>query len=81
MSFTKPQCRRLTERLSPREREVLCLMAEGLATKQIAAQLRNRDGAPLSESTVLHYRERIYAKLAVNAIGPAVRMATLAGLL
>lgn len=80
MSFTKPQCRRLTERLSPREREILRLMGEGLATKQIAAQLIGETGQPLSEHTVNAYRARIFLKLGVNSIGPAIRMATLANL-
>jgi DNA-binding NarL/FixJ family response regulator len=70
--FSKTNCRRLVEKLSEREREVLKLMALGLATKEIADKL------DLAQPTVCVYRERIYSKLAVNSIAPAVRVATLA---
>lgn len=75
MSFTKHHCRKLTQKLSPREREVLRLMSDGLPTKAIAAEL------VIGERTVCTYRERIYHKLGVNAAAPAARVAWLAGLL
>ena len=80
MSFTKPQAKRLTEKLSPRERQILGLMGEGLASKQIADKVLRADGRPVAESTVLTYRARIFSKLGVRSIGPAIRVATLAGL-
>lgn len=80
MSFTKPQAKRLTEKLSPREREILRLMAEGLATKQIAGEILGPLGQPLAEGTVRSYRIRIFSKLGVKSIGPAIRVASIAGL-
>lgn len=52
--------------LSPREIEVIALMAEGLATKQIASQLG------LRPATVKGYAETIYRKLGVTGRVPAV---------
>jgi len=52
--------------LSPRELEVIALMAEGLATKQIAARLS------LSPATVKGYAATIYLKLGVTGRVPAV---------
>jgi DNA-binding NarL/FixJ family response regulator len=72
--FSKSNCRRLAEKLSPQETAVLRLMVQGLATKQIADQL------DLAAPTVSVYRERIYSKLGVNSLAPAVRLATVAGL-
>jgi len=73
--FSRINCKRLVDKLSDREREVLQLMSLGLATKEIADRLA------LAQPTVCVYRERIYSKLAVNSIAPAVRVATLAGVL
>ena len=58
--------------MSPRELEILQLMARGLATKQMASELA------IGEGTVRVYRERIYSKLGVNSLGQAVRVACLA---
>jgi DNA-binding NarL/FixJ family response regulator len=55
--------------LSPREREVLRLLASGLAKKEVAAQLN------LSFHTIDNYVRRIYAKLHVNSVGAAVARA------
>lgn len=46
--------------LTPRETEVLHLIAEGLLNREIAEQLQ------LSESTVESYLDRIYRKLKVR---------------
>jgi DNA-binding NarL/FixJ family response regulator len=50
--------------LSPREREVLILIADGLSTKQIAHQLN------ISFKTVVCHRSRMLRKLNVkNSVG------------
>lgn len=55
------------ERLSPREREVLALVAEALSNRQIAARLS------LTEATVKRHLRKIYVKLGavsrIDAIG------------
>ena len=48
------------QKLTSREREVLCLVIQGLASKQIARQLR------VGESTVKSHLARIYIKLDVQ---------------
>lgn len=58
-------------KLSAREAEVLELMVLGLASKQIAERLA------IALPTVCVYRERIYSKLGVNSLAPAVRLAVL----
>ena len=73
--FSKSNCQALVEKLSERELEVLKLMSAGLASKEIADRLT------LAQATVCVYRERIYSKLSVNSIAPAVRVATMAGVL
>jgi NarL family two-component system response regulator LiaR len=50
----------IAEELSPRERDVLCLLADGLSNAQIAAQLF------LSEGTVRNYVSGIFTKLGVT---------------
>jgi len=52
--------------LSPRELEVIALMAEGLATKQIASRLQ------LRPATVKNYAATIYLKLGVSGRVAAV---------
>jgi DNA-binding NarL/FixJ family response regulator len=51
------------ERLSPREAEVLALVAEGLANKEIAVQL----DPEVTEETVKGYLKSIFAKLQVHS--------------
>lgn len=55
--------------LSPRERDVLRLLASGLAKKEVATRL------DLSFHTIDNYVRRIYSKLHVNSIGAAVARA------
>ena len=53
--------------LTPREIEVLCLVARGASNKQIAASL------VISEKTVRNHVERTYVKIGVsNRIGASM---------
>jgi DNA-binding CsgD family transcriptional regulator/predicted ATPase len=61
--------------LSPREREVLRLLAEGESNKQIATRLG------LSAKTVMHHSVSIYRKLAVRGRAEATAYAYRGGLL
>jgi two-component system response regulator NreC len=63
------------ELLSPREREVLCLVAQGYTNRQIAEQLE------LSEKTVGTYRSRMMTKLNLKGRPALVRYALRKGLL
>ncbi|MCL4232226.1 MAG: helix-turn-helix transcriptional regulator [Dehalococcoidia bacterium] len=56
------------ERLSPREREVLALAAEGLANKEIARRL----DPPVSEDTVKKHLHSVYMKWNVQSRTKAV---------
>ena len=50
---TPKECQQLVSRLTEREREVLCAVASGLLSKQIADELS------ISVHTVKVYRERV----------------------
>jgi two-component system, NarL family, response regulator NreC len=65
----------LTDPLSPREREVLQLVAEGKTTKEIAAVLG------ISVKTVESHRTRIMAKLNIHETAGLVRYAIRQGLI
>jgi DNA-binding NarL/FixJ family response regulator len=65
----------LPEPLTGREIEVLERMAQGLANKQIAAQLN------ISEHTVKFHLSSIYTKMGVASRTEAVRVGTRRGLL
>ena len=56
-------------RLTPREREVIDLVGEGLTNAQIAAQLW------ISGGTVRRHLENVFAKLGVHTRTAAVRAA------
>jgi DNA-binding NarL/FixJ family response regulator len=62
-------------RLTPREREVFHLIAEGLTTKEIARQLT------ISVKTAENHRARVLEKLAVRNTAELVRYALRKGLL
>lgn len=65
----------LIEDLTPRELDVLALLADGLANKQMARALE------ISEHTVKFHIASIYAKLGVNNRAEAVRAAARLGLI
>lgn len=71
--FTRLAPQRAAQPLSPRQRQVIELMAEGLTNKQIAAQLS------LSVHTVVEHVGDIYGKLHVNTRAGAVANAVRSG--
>jgi DNA-binding NarL/FixJ family response regulator len=71
--FTRLAPQPAAQTLSPREQQVIELMAEGLTNKEIAARLE------LSVYTVMEYVAGIYAKLHVNTRAGAVAKAMKAG--
>jgi FixJ family two-component response regulator len=62
------EARRLIERLTPREREVLDLVVAGKMNKQIAANLGT------AEQTVKQHRGRVMRKLEVASVADLVRL-------
>lgn len=66
--------RGVVESLSPREFQVLLLLAGGMGCKQIAAQLE------VSEKSVTTYRARILSKLGLSNNAELIRFALEAGL-
>jgi DNA-binding NarL/FixJ family response regulator len=59
--------------LTPRLQEVLRLIADGLSTKQIAAQLN------ITKKTVEFHRGRLTAKLGIRAVALLARYAVRVG--
>ncbi len=66
--------RSLFETLTPREREVLALVASGLMNKQIAAELG------LAEITVKIYRGQLMRKMGARALADLIRMTETLGI-
>jgi FixJ family two-component response regulator len=64
----------LFETLTPREREVLALVASGLMNKQIAAEIG------LAEITVKIHRGHIMKKMAARSLADLIRMAETLGI-
>src|SRR3982074_2975637 len=64
----------LFETLTPREREILALVASGLMNKQIAAEIS------LAESTVQIHRGHIMKKMGARSLADLVRMAETLGI-
>jgi FixJ family two-component response regulator len=62
------EARRLIDRLTPREREVLDLVVAGKMNKQIAAQLGT------AEQTVKQHRGRVMRKLEVDSVAELIRV-------
>ena len=69
-----PQPRHAHERLTERERQVLCLLATGSPVKQVAARL------DISISSVNTYRGRIFTKLRLRSNAELIRYAIQHGL-
>jgi DNA-binding NarL/FixJ family response regulator len=69
-----PQPRHAHERLTERERQVLCLLATGSPVKQVAARL------DISISSVNTYRGRIFMKLQLRSNAELIRYAIQNGL-
>jgi DNA-binding NarL/FixJ family response regulator len=63
-----------TARLTPREREILQLLAEGNSNKEVAAKLG------ISVKTAETHRSRVMAKLSLNSISDLVRYAVRNGI-
>jgi FixJ family two-component response regulator len=59
--------------LTPREREVLTLVVDGLANKQIAARLGT------AEQTIKMHRGRLMRKMGAESLPALVRLAQLGG--
>ena len=68
------EARAKLSKLTPREREVLNLVARGMSTKQVALQLN------ISPRTVDQHRGHILAKLGTGSPVVAVRLAIYAAL-
>jgi FixJ family two-component response regulator len=60
--------------LTPREREIMALVASGLLSKQIAAQI------DVSEITVKVHRSHLMKKMGARSVADLVRMATVLGM-
>ncbi len=59
------------ERLTPREREILAMVASGLANKEIAARLK------ISQRTVENHRARVMHKMDMRSLADLVRAVNL----
>jgi len=59
----------LSQELTPREREVLTLLTQGLSYKMVASKLE------ISYNTVNAHIKKIYEKLSVNSLGEAISLA------
>ena len=62
------------ETLTPREREIMALVASGLMNKQVAGKIG------LSEITVKVHRGRIMQKMGARSLADLVRMAEALGI-
>lgn len=73
-SFRRAELQKRYDALSPRERQVLTLVASGLMNKQAAAQIG------LSEVTVKVHRRNLMMKLGARSLADLVRMADMLGI-
>ncbi len=67
-TMSEPAAESKTDDLSPQERRVLALVAEGKTNKEIAASLH------LSDKTIGHYLENVFQKLQVTRRSQAAAM-------
>ena len=67
--FEGEQLRRRYDQLTPREREVMALIVEGLLNKQIAGKLTT------TERTIKFHRANIMGKLEAESLADLIRMA------
>ena len=67
--------KKLLEQLTPRQREILRLIAEGQSTKQIGGKLK------LSPKTVEYHRKKLMTALNLHDVPALVRFAMLVGLI
>lgn len=74
-SDARIQTRSLTDRLSEREKEVLCLMIKGFINKEIASKLE------ISLPTAIFHRNNICMKLKTRSIGKMTVYAVMAGMI
>jgi DNA-binding NarL/FixJ family response regulator len=74
MNLHPKECKAAVQRLAPRQREVLTLLADGLPRKLVADKLA------ISENTVGAHCEAIYARLGVSSVAQAVVIAVKGGL-
>jgi DNA-binding CsgD family transcriptional regulator len=65
----------VSERLTRRSREVLCLLADGISTKGIAARLK------ISVKTAEFHRAKLMRKLGIRGIAGLVRYAIRTGVI
>jgi DNA-binding NarL/FixJ family response regulator len=68
-AFLNPNSNPVTDRLTPREREIVQLIAEGRTTKEIAAKLG------VSAKTVEAHRSNLMNKLNLHSASELVRYA------
>jgi len=75
LARTRLRCyQTITCRLTPREIEVVCLIADGHSTKQIAHLLS------ITFKTVVFHRSQVLKKLDIHETATLVRLAVRAGL-
>ena len=73
-AFSATRTKKLATDLTPREKEILAYLADGLAKKQVADKLN------ISPHTVDYHVRKIYGKLHVNNLSGAITKAVKDGL-
>ena len=63
------ELRKCYEQLTPREREVMTLVADGLLNKQVAGELKT------TEATIKFHRAHIMQKMHADSLADLIRMA------
>lgn len=70
----RDQVKERVARLTPREREIMAMVASGLANKEIAARLK------ISQRTVENHRARVMHKMEARSLADLVRAIGIAGI-